>query len=206
MLAKLDSPGWWFMESPRTGTSTIERTLKHVFPEAKAVYAKHWPILPPEGFLKQPGTLSVISVRNPYSRAVSCWQYFTHPGSCTFLEWTRTRLKEGWFDVHIEARPQAFWFKLWKWDVVIEQEKLADHFWAFVHSIDPDVETFKLHRYNDINGQWVNRVRAKTNRHLPWQEYYCPETEKNVRELYALDFDCLSSRYLKEFPGNYAAS
>ena len=108
--------------------------------------------------------------------------------------------------MHIEARPQAFLFKLWKWDVVIEQEKLADHFWAFVHSIDPDVETFKLHRYNDINGQWVNRVRAKTNRHLPWQEYYCPETEKNVRELYALDFDCLSSRYLKEFPGNYAAS
>jgi hypothetical protein len=196
MLAKLDDPCWWFMESPRTGTSTIERSLKHIFSTAKAVYAKHWPILPPKIFLDN--ALSVISIRDPFSRAVSCWQYFTHPGAITFADWTAERLRDGWFDINIEARPQSFWFDLWNWDVVIEQEKLADQFWQFVHQISPETSRFELHRYNDINGHWVNRVRAKTQRHRPWYDYYCPESEKNVLELYDSDFTSLSKWYSRK--------
>lgn len=205
MLAKLDGERWWYMEVPRTGSSTIERTLKHLYPHAKAVYAKHWPILPPEGFLDA-RPLSVVSIRNPYSRAISCWQYFTRPGEISFLGWTEQRLKEGWFDVHIEARPQAFWLKLWDWDVQLRQEHLSKDFWSFVHSISPTIEKFDLHRYNDINGHWVNRVRAKTSRERPWQEYYCPESERNVLELYGLDFEILQDHYSKTFPGNVVLS
>ena len=190
-------PAWWFMEVPRTGTSTIERSLRFAFPEAKAPYAKHWPLLPPEDFLKDK-PLSVISVRNPFSRAVSCWQYFTRPGSISFLDWTRERLEQGWFDVHIEARPQSFWYELSAWDVVIQQEHLADDFWGFIDKVSPETARFKLHRYNDINGSWVNRVRAKTKREQPWRDYYCQKSEQNVRELYDSDFLCLSKWYSRK--------
>lgn len=205
MLARLNGKLWWYMEVPRTGSSTIERTLKHIYDDAVAVYAKHWPILPPKAFLDQ-NPLSVVSIRNPYSRAVSCWQFFTRPGEFTFREWTETRLRDGWFDAHIEARPQTFWLQLWKWNVYIRQENLADDFWNFIWMMSPGIEKFELHRYNDINGQWVNRVRAKTSRDRHWQDYYCPATEQNVLELYSSDFETLRDYYEKTFPGNVLLS
>jgi len=189
---------WWFMEVPRTGTSTIERTLKGIIPEAKAIYAKHWPILPPQELLDR--SLSVISVRDPFSRAVSCWQYFTKPGTISFADWTGERCREGWMDVCIEARPQTFWFDLWEWDVVIQQEKLASQFWGFIAQVSPDIEPFELHRYNGVNGQWVNRVRARTSRDRPWYDYYCSESEKNVLEMYDADFTGLSRWYSRSLP------
>lgn len=199
MLAKLEGESlWWFMEIPRTGTSTIERSLKGIFPESKAVYAKHWPLLPPKAFLAL--SRSVVSIRNPFSRAVSCWQFFTKPGSISFVDWTKERCNEGWFDVCIEARPQSFWFDLWQWDVVIQQEKLADQFWEFIREESPGTERFNLHRYNDINGSWVNRVKAKTSRDRPWHTYYCAESEKNVLEMYDSDFTSLAEWYTRSLP------
>jgi len=205
MLANLKDPGWWYMEVPRTGSSTIERTLKSIFPDSHAIYAKHWPILPPQEFLDQK-PVSITSVRNPYSRAVSCWQFFTVPGEVTFKQWTEIRLKEGWFDVSIEARPQSFWLDLCKWDYCIRQDHLDKDFWDVVNLLDPTIDRFDLHRYNDINGQWVNRLRKRTSRNRPWQEYYCPATEANVLELYASDFDTLDCYYEKTFPGNVLSS
>jgi len=199
MLAQLKGESkWWFMEVPRTGTSTLERTLRGIFPEAKAIYAKHWPLLPPQELLDN--SKSVISIRSPFSRAVSCWQFFTKPGSISFVDWTAERCREGWCDVCIEARPQTFWFDLWKWDVVIQQEHLATQFWYFIEQVSPDTERFNLHRYNDINGQWVNRVRARTSRDRPWQAYYCPESERNVLEMYDADFTGLAAWYSRILP------
>lgn len=191
---------WWFMEVPRTGTSTLERTLRHVFEDAKAVYAKHWPVLPPPAFAKN--AKSVVSVRNPYSRALSCWQYFTVPGQQTFVEWLQERSKESFFDTYIEARPQHFWLSLREdWDFFIRQEHLQEDFWSFVHSFVPDKEQFNLHRYNDINGHWVNRVRHKTSRPKPWESYFCSESIELVAELYRDDFGYLSNIYELDFPG-----
>lgn len=202
MLANLCTGSeWWYMEVPRTGTSTLERTLRHVFPEAKAIYAKHWPVLPPDDLLR--ASKSVVSVRNPYSRAVSCWQYFTVPGALTFVEWLQERKSENFFDIQIEARPQSFWLELCQdWDFLIRQEVLAEDFWGFVHSFVPDKKEFNLHRYNDINGNWVNRVRHKTSRTAPWQSYYTPEAVELVADIYASDFRYLSSVYESAFPGN----
>ncbi len=205
MLANLaDSvdEAWWYMEVPRTGSSTVERTLRHVFGSSvHAVYAKHWPVAPPDGFLRS--SQSLITVRNPYSRAVSCWQYFTKPGSIEFTDWLKDRLEHSFFDVHIEARPQCFWHsQSAKWDHVIRQEKLNDDFWDFVVRLDcqsQHTETFKLHRYNDINGHWVNRVGVKTNRSYPWQSYYTQESRELAEKLYSLDFECLQQYYEAPF-------
>lgn len=205
MLANLSNvvdETWWYMEVPRTGSSTVERTLRYVFGSTvHAVYAKHWPLAPPDGFSQ--GAQSLISVRNPYSRAVSCWQYFTNPGSIEFADWLKERLANSFFDVHIEARPQWFWHsQADKWDHVIRQERLSDDFWDFVTKLSPEgqePEVFNLHRYNDINGHWVNRVGAKTNRTYPWQSYYTQESRELVEQLYALDFECLQQYYAEPF-------
>ena len=207
--------GWYFMEIPRTGTSTIERTLRHYFPDAKAPYQKHWPIRHDDNpyFRK---LASVVSVRNPFSRAVSCWQYFTKPDAYTFQSWLEERLREGFCDVFIEARPQSFWYELqpaWKergtsvvssmaaWDFVIRQESLEEDFHNFLRAV---CDTFMfeaidpLPRYNDINGPWVNKVQARPSRDRPWQEYYCKKTEELVLELYDSDFEVFSDRYSKD--------
>jgi hypothetical protein len=201
MLANMsESSLWWFMEIPRTGTSTLERSLRQVFSEARAVYAKHWPVLPPPDFKSRSN--SVVSVRNPYSRAVSCWQFFTVPGEQTFLDWLRERKSNSFFDTNIEARPQSFWLDLSDdWDFILRQEELQKDFWSFVHTLAPDVEPFNLHRYNDINGPWVNRVRKRTSRPNPWESYFCRESIDLVRELYSEDFKNLITIYDSEFPG-----
>jgi len=194
--------GWYFMEIPRTGTSTIERTLRDYFPDAKAPYQKHWPIRYDDNpyFRK---LASVVSVRNPFSRAVSCWQYFTKPQEYTFQSWLEERLKEGFCDVFIEARPQFFWYELQPahmdaWDFVIRQESLEEDFHNFLRGVCDSPEIHPLQRYNDINGPWVNRVQVKHCRDRPWQDYYCKKTEELVLDLYAADFACLSNFYSKD--------
>ena len=193
---------WYFMEVPRTGTSTIERTLRHYFPNAKAPYQKHWPILPPEDF--RASAASIVSIRNPFSRAVSCWQYFTKPGQYTFKAWLEERLKDGFFDVFIEARPQSFWYclhdELHGWDFVLQQESLEEQFHAFIRHMCDDPEIAPLQRYNDINGQWVNRVKAQTSRPIPWVDYYVGPEEELVLELYAADFEAFDGIYSKILP------
>ena len=46
MLANFINQCWWYMEIPRTGSSTIDRGLRRFFPHAQAIYQKHWPITP----------------------------------------------------------------------------------------------------------------------------------------------------------------
>ena len=192
---------WWYMESPRTGSTTIDRSLRQLFPQARAPYQKHWPLTPGADLPELRGGKSLISIRNPYSRAVSCWQFFTKPGQCTFKEWLTARLTDGFCDIHIEARPQAFWFKLQShWDFVIRQESLNLDFWAAVHSVDPTLGSFELRQWNSINGDWVNRVQARTHRGCPWQEFYDQQAQELVRRVYAADFEHLNAYYSQEFP------
>jgi len=201
MLANLQEPKWWYMETPRTGSSTLDRAMFKHLPGAVSLYQKHWPILPAP-FLNPnaPDVLAITSIRNPYSRAVSCWQFFTKPGSISFLDWTRERLDTGFLNKQIEARPQSFWFTLHRWDVVIRQESLEDDFWALVHQLYPKMPRQELARFNDINGPWPNRTGFKASRTDPWFTYYCPQSEQNVRVLYASDFECLSPWYSQKFP------
>jgi len=205
MLVSLQSHYWWYMEIPRTGSTSVFRGLRHAFPHAKAIYQKHWPVIPNplhDGALCFEGK-SIVSIRNPYSRAVSCWQYFTRPGKFTFEAWLEQRLAEGFCDVYIEARPQAFWFKLAdSWDIILHQESLQSDFCAAVPKLDPLMrgQTYGLKVFNSINGPWTNRVQCKTSRDKPWQEYYTAKTVELVQELYAEDFKVLQEHYSREFP------
>ena len=143
MLANLFDPKWWYMEIPRTGSSTLDRALFQVLPGAVSLYQKHWPILPTP-FLdpNAPDVTGIVSIRNPYSRAVSCWQFFTKPGSISFRDWTRERLIQGFVNLQIEARPQSFWFNLHKWEAVIRQDHLVVKHCTFVLLL------FSLFTYN----------------------------------------------------------
>jgi hypothetical protein len=201
MLVSMQKPYWWYMEIPRTGSTSIDRGLRHVFTHAKAIYQKHWPVVP-SGTLWFDGK-SLVSIRNPYSRAVSCWQYFTKPGDFTFEAWLEQRLADGFCDVYIEARPQAFWFNLVSsWDIVLHQESLQTEFRAVVQELDSSLQghAYDLKVYNSINGPWTNRVKCLTSRPHPWQSYYTPKAKELVQKLYAEDFEVLQEHYSKEFP------
>lgn len=198
MLASLQPKLWWYMEIPRTGSTSVDRGLRQLFPHAVAYYQKHWPCKPP---LVLERAISLITIRNPFSRAVSCWQFFTLPGALEFSGWLQQRLENGFTEVNIEARPQAFWFGLqpW-WDLVLQQERLEDDFCAAVKVLNPGVTFGGLPRFNDINGPWVNRCRARVTRDQPWQAYYNARSIELVRRLYAEDFDMLSDYYTKDLP------
>jgi hypothetical protein len=201
MLANFVNQQWWYMEIPRTGSSTIDRGLRRFFPYAHSIYQKHWPITPAPFMHKDlKEVFGFTSIRNPYSRAVSCWQFFTHPGKISFLDWTKQRLDYGFTDTQIEARPQQFWFQLHQWQAVIRQEHLEYDFWQIAQKLNSRLTPMPLVRYNDINGPWINRVKAKTSRDKPWQEYYCEESKENVFKLYQDDFKCLATWYSGEFP------
>lgn len=192
---------WYYMEVPRTGSTTIDRHLRKVFPSAVAIYQKHWPCLPrPSTSLGSDG-LSVISVRNPFSRAVSCWQFFTTPNTISFTEWLTDCRNRGFVDVNIEARPQAFWYDLKPdgWNYVIRQERLNDDLRDFVRGLGVTTGV-PINRLNDINGPWVNRVRARTSRPQPWQSYYDETAKELVREVYRRDFESLIAYYSLDFP------
>ena len=197
MLVSDVEPRWWYMEIPRTGSTTIDRGLRRIFPKAKAIYQKHWPILPPSEFN---AATSITSIRDPYSRAVSCWQYFTKPGQFSFSEWIRARLDTGFVDNQIEARPQAFWYCLRpSWDAVIRQESFDADFWSAVHQFDSTIQVERLTKFNVINGAWVNRVGARVHRDRPWQDYYDDiSIVCMVNELYAEDFYVLENYYGKK--------
>lgn len=199
MLINLESPAWWYMEIPRTGTTTLTKVLRSRFSSACAPYAKHWPILPPKMFLESK-PLSLVSVRNPFSRAVSCWQFFTVPGSISFLDWTVERLKRGFFDVQIEARPQSFWYGLCSWDHTIRQENIDEDFQKFILALDESTPSEPLPVLNATNSEWTNRLNKKTSRERPWQEYYCASSKENVLELYQSDFSALKPYYSTMFP------
>lgn len=195
MLCNEGPPSWWYMESPRTGSSTVERALRRVFPRAVAVYAKHWPILPPEKILKS-SPASIITVRNPYSRAVSCWNFFTVPGSISFVDWLKSVKDNGFVGGNIEARPQAFWLQLTNWSDQLRQERLAEDFWATVNRLRGfSAEQTSLPVCNDTGGRWVNRKGHKTTKTDPWWSAYCYHSLSLVRELYDTDFELLAHFY-----------
>lgn len=190
------------MEIPRTASTTLDRNLRAAFPTASAIYQKHWPILPQSGRLLNGH--SIVSIRNPYSRAVSCWQFFTKPGSISFLDWLKQRLCYGFTDISIEARPQAFWFNLNedKWTHVIRQEYIENDFWNMMPQLG-FVGKFQLQKFNEINGIWTNRCGYRTSRLQPWQSYYCADSRKLVLELYEEDFAALHQYYTTDFPDIY---
>jgi len=201
VLCHFSNNPWWYMEIPRTGSTTIDRNLRHLFKDAHAIYQKHWPIVPEPCYPELVTAPSIVSIRNPYSRAVSCWQFFTVPGSITFLDWLKQRLEQGFTDIAIEARPQAFWYRLNNWTHVIRQETMDQDFWTVVKALGVSTQ-YQLTRLNDINGPWVNRCRVKTARSKPWPEYYCEAAKEVVLRLYAEDFSYLEPFYSKTFPSS----
>lgn len=197
MLVNLQSPCWWYMEIPRTGSTAVDRGLRRDFPKAKAAYPKHWPVFAPAGLHN---VAPVTAIRNPYSRAVSCWQFFTKPDSISFVDWLRQKEQDGFFDVGMEARPQSFWFNLANWHYVLRQEHLDDDYAAMCAQLIPQVSISKLPVINETNGLWVNKVRAKPKREKPWQGYYCAQSIELVKKIYASDFAAFKRFYTVDFP------
>jgi hypothetical protein len=192
---------WWYMEIPKTATTAITHALRTYFSKSRAPFAKHWPVLPNLSFYLK--SKSIVSIRDPYSRAISCWQFFCDSDSVSLIDWLTCCKKEGFVDINIEARPQSYWLSLNvnDWDYVIRQENVKQDlntFWkATVNRPGSEIEVRRLNTSD--SGKWVNRVGKRVKRTKKWQEYYCPDSIKLVQEIYAEDFERLATYYDRDF-------
>lgn len=201
MLVNLQNPCWWYMEIPRTGSTALDHGLRRDFPTAKAAYPKHWPVVPST---ESPNLAAITAIRNPYSRAISCWQYFTKPNSISFLDWLQQKADNGFFDLGMEARPQSFWFRLANWKYILRQECLTADYVTMCSTLAPQLTSLKLPTVNKIDGPWVNKAMARPKREKPWQAYYCSGAIDLVKNIYASDFAAFQRFYRFEFPGDLA--
>ncbi len=192
---------WWYMEIPKTATTSITQALRTYFSKSRAPFAKHWPVLPSLNFYLK--SKSIVSVRDPYSRAISCWQFFCDSDSVSLVEWLSTCKQKGFVDINIEARPQSYWLQLnvSDWDYKIRQEHVKqdlNKFWKdTVNRADSEMEVKRLNTSD--SGKWVNRVGKRVKRTKKWQEYYCPDSIKLVQEIYEEDFERLATDYDRDF-------
>jgi hypothetical protein len=190
------SKPWMYMEVPRTASTTIEKCLRAVYPASFALYQKHWPISTPEVRF---ANWRITSVRNPFSRAVSCWQFFTVPGKISFEDWLLQVKKEGFIEHNIEAMPQAFWLSLNRWESWIRFEFLKtdlESLFTTLGAVNQTV-TQAIPHHNAIGGPWFNR-RGKSTvglRSKPWHAFYSENTIQLVRDVYAVDFEKMRCTY-----------
>jgi hypothetical protein len=208
MLVCLSKPEWFFAEVPKTGTTAICDALRYS-DKYKSAYcwAKHWPALPPDWFLKR-NPKAFISVRNPYSRAVSCWMwcFASHkpetsmPAKLGFEPWlavAKENLKRSGFmwpmDVAVTVcQPQSLWLSLYPWDFVLKQESLYTDFKSALDSFG--FPNLPVRRVNDAAS--VNPKAKKaglTSKH--WKEHYTGDCKQLVEELWQEDFEALKPYY-----------
>ena len=192
---------WWYMEIPKTATTAITHALRTYFSRSCAPFAKHWPVLPDLKFYLK--SKSLVSVRDPYSRAISCWQFFCDSNSVSLVDWLTDRKKKGFVDINIEARPQSYWLDLNvnEWDYVIRQEHVKqdlNKFWK--ETVNRPGSVMEVKRLNTSDsGKWLNRVGKRVKRDRKWPEYYCEKSIKLVQEIYEEDFKRLESYYDVDF-------
>lgn len=197
------SKPWVYMEIPRTASTTIEKCLRAVYPGSFALYQKHWPMDWKEVVLSMGvaayRSCRIVSVRNPYSRAVSCWQFFTVPGQISFEDWLLQVQAEGFIEHNIEARPQNFWLIRSGWEMRIRFESLKADLEQLFTKLGAANQTVTqdLPKHNAIGGAWFNR-RGKSTKGLrdkPWHTFYTEKAVELVKDVYKIDFRELQDIY-----------
>ena len=207
MLLSLDDPCWFYMEIPKTGTSAIYHALQHSRKHRSAeCYPKHWPLLPTEDFMLR-NPKSFVSVRDPYTRAVSCWLWCY--GQTKYpLTFNQAKLGfEGWLQKAVDCYedlgfywpqhvastvclPQSYWLKLHNWDFVLKNETLQADFSKALNSfgaLDLKLEVKNANRH-------VNKP-AKTFTQLEWRAHYTSKAKQLVEKIWAEDFKSLERYY-----------
>lgn len=202
MLVHVGSPAWYYIEPTKTGTSTLVEGLPKLLGPSNCLmmYRKHWPILPPKWFMdKEPK--SVITIRNPFSRAVSSWNHYCNRSkfheSISFIDWTERSLARraengiAWRNHNYEhdlSHPMTLWYDLREdWDFVLKLETLNQDVQQLFTQLHPLVEWSPLAIKN-------NAFPADA-----WKQHYKDRrAERNIKDLYQSDFE----RFAKIYPSS----
>lgn len=216
MILILREPTWWFMEVPKTGSTAVSYAIHDSVADFSTPYQKHWPVLPPDWFLET-NPKSVISVRNPYSRAVSCWLWCFAKGNAAmsksarlgFSSWLGDAAKHkklnqfAWTQPNIICLPQAMWLGLHDYDFVLRQETLEEDLKSALKLMGASPIAV-IQRNTAKGGYFVkgkdNVRRPSRSRHSdyaeqPWQSHYDDQTRLFVEEIWAEDFEALKPHY-----------
>ncbi len=177
-LIHLSTPEFLYYAPPKTGSTSVIKALQATYYDAEVLYCKHgiyhdpsWKELP-----------HIITVRNPYSRAVSLWQFFRQDMS---------------FSLFLRSTDLCrFRNKLWHampcswWETSVPAEYSVIHLGNVVSELRavPFARQVCLGHHNQT-GQAVNVNGMTVRRDRQWWEYYGPGDDKIVAQLYAQDFE-----------------
>lgn len=211
MLISLDNPTWFYTGIPRTGSQAIYLAAQKRNKRVITPFARHWPNPPPDWFMET-NPKAIVSIRNPYTRAVSCWMWFRtreprksfkeqlEAAQAGFLPWLKNayghykKTKVAWPSVYtkVACHPQNFWLKQRKYDYVIKQESLQQDWNAALADMGLPGQKLKIVTVNP-SAQALPNLCTKD-----WQYFYrLPGTKELVEELWAEDFEALEPYYGK---------
>ena len=209
MLISLNNPTWFYTGIPRTGSQAIYLAAQQRNKRVITPFARHWPNPPPDWFMET-NPKSIISIRNPYTRAVSCWMWFRtreprrsfkeqlEAAQAGFLPWLKNayghykKTKVAWPSVYtkVACHPQNFWLKRRKYDYVIKQESLQQDWNAALADMGLPDQKLKIVIVKP-SAQALPKLCTKD-----WQYFYrIPGTKELVEELWAEDFEALAPYY-----------
>ena len=192
-------PNFVYYVPPKTASTSIIAGLQAIYPQAKVQYDKH-------GIYSTP-TLEKMyaftSVRNPYSRIVSLWQFFEH--DTPFGMFVGSERLANFTNKLWHCLPQSWWMHARhgrEFDFVVRFEHLDLDFASLckqLHQIAYDRYKSDMHlvlpsKLSHLNktGEWTNVRGVAVKRDRPWWEYYeGTRGERDasiVRELYSSDF------------------
>jgi hypothetical protein len=192
-LVHQKNPKFLYYVPPKTASTSIIAALQGMYPEAKVLYDKHGIYEPFESV----GAYGAISVRNPFSRIISLWQFFEHEQS--FGDFIRSKPLEDFSNKLWHALPQVFWLgpSITVGQQVVRFEDLQDGFSSLCSKLNemswnanPDSNIVQIPVLKHLNktGEWTNTRGVAVNRDRPWWEYYGPGDEDIIRNLYSDDF------------------
>jgi hypothetical protein len=171
-------PQFVFYVPPKTGSTTLMSALGKLHPDSEVLYDKHGIFAPPSWA----EYTHFISVRNPFSRIVSLWQFFNQDMTFqSFLRWAGFRRFRNklW-----HALPCKWWEDAAQSPVeVIHMECIQAEF-----DLLPFIEPGTNLKHLNQAGMYPNANKVVVKRDRDWWDYYQDGDERIVQEAYAEDF------------------
>ena len=184
-----------FIHIPKTAGTSVGEAL---FPGVRSTHYRweHYQSYSPERFENY---FKFTFVRNPFDRVVSAYFYLQQGGKSTMPNDRR------FWDLHLS--PYKSFEDFVREGLHLSPVRRWGHFHpqaAFVASDDGTVQVDFVGRVENLTEDFqfvanklmidarLEHVNASQRKH--YSEYYCPETVKIVRDLYAVDFDLFGYR------------
>ena len=180
-LVHLNNPAFVYYIPAKTASTSLVSALCSQFPAAEVLYDKHGIFVPPE-LLRLQDKKIFMTVRNPYARVVSAWNFFSH--NLSFSDFVRSVGFTRYRNKLWHALPCSWWDDA----VPLAKEYLrTEYLLEDLNKLQLGNHTFKTLPVLRTSDE-VYRVRRYKDENKPWPEVYAIADISVVAKLYAEDF------------------